>query len=153
MRQFLGSHLGREVWRRSRSYKQHQVIKDKFCQADLIKTLDQITQVGDEVLALSRKGWNCFVMKGLVLQQLLAELREMNRTAQGRSGEQQYAVLGGKSSHQDLHKGSAEENTTRFFTEAVRHVDLGLLPSLTCWCCVQSPDPDGAWVQKMACAV
>lgn len=56
MRQFLGSDLGREVWRRSGSNKQHQVIKDKFCQADLIKTLDQITQVGDEVLALSRKG-------------------------------------------------------------------------------------------------
>lgn len=55
-RQFLGSELEGEVWRRSRSNKQHQFIKDKFCQADLIKTLDQITQVGDEVLALSRKG-------------------------------------------------------------------------------------------------
>lgn len=56
VRQFLASDLGREVWRRSRSNKQYQVLKDKFCQADLIKTLDQITQVGDEVLALSRKG-------------------------------------------------------------------------------------------------
>lgn len=56
VRQFLGSELEGEVWRRSRSNKQHQFIRDKFCQADLIKTLDQITQVGDEVLALSRKG-------------------------------------------------------------------------------------------------
>jgi len=56
VRQFLGSELGGEVWRRSRSNKQPQFIKDTFRQADLIKTLDQITQVGDEVLALSRKG-------------------------------------------------------------------------------------------------
>ena len=56
VRQFLGSELGGEVWRRSRSNKQHQFIKDKFCQADLIKTSDQITQEGDEVLALSRQG-------------------------------------------------------------------------------------------------
>lgn len=84
VRQFLGSNLGREVWRKSRGSKQHQVIKDKFCQADLIKTLDQITQVGDEVLALSRKGWNCVVMKGLVLQKLLAELWD----EQGSSGKE-----------------------------------------------------------------
>lgn len=66
----------------------------------------------------------------------------MNRAAQGWNGEQQYAVVRGVSRDQILHKGSAEENKSRFFTEAVRHVDLGLLPSLTSWCCVQSPDPD-----------
>lgn len=54
----------------------------------------------------------------------------MNRAAQGRRGEQQYAVLGGVSREQVLYKGSAEENKSRFFTEAVRHVDLGL-PSQT----------------------
>lgn len=82
-------------------------------------------------------------MKGLVLQELLAQLwDEVSVPTQGRSGEQQYAVLGGVSRDQVLCNGSAEENESRFFTEAVRHVDLGLLLSLTSWWCVQSPDPD-----------
>lgn len=69
-------------------------------------------------------------MKGLVLQKLLAELCGMNRAAQGRSGEQQCAVLGGVSRDQVLHQDSAEENKSRFFTESVRHEALGL-PSQT----------------------
>ena len=43
----------------------------------------------------------------------------------GRSGEEQYAGLGGVSSVQVLYKGSAVENKSWFFTEAVRHVDSG----------------------------
>lgn len=39
------------------SNKQHQFTEDKFCQAGLIKTSDQVTQVGDKVLGISRKGW------------------------------------------------------------------------------------------------
>lgn len=75
--------------------------------------------------------------EGIVLQELLAGLwDEVSVPTQGRSGEQHMQCW-----EEYPGIGSAEENESRFFTEAVRHVDLGLLPSLTSWWCVQSPDP------------
>lgn len=72
----------------------------------------------------------------------------------GRSGEKQYAGLGRISGDQILHKGSAEENKSWFFTEAVGQCPLGiLLPRLTSLCCVQSPDWDWWRFHKMLCAV
>lgn len=77
--------------------------------------------------------------EGISLAKLLAQLwDEVSVPTQGRSGEQQYAGLGGVSRDQVLRKGSGEENESRFFTKAVR---LGSASQLTSWCCVQSPDP------------